>query len=190
MNYESEFLRLTSLCASRMSNGNLNLSVLNSDLVQAETCLRQLKIESGYLPVYQRQEVMHRCVKYHSDINNIKKQLRDIEQDKLFGIKVQEKVSSSTALLAKQGTTLELGKKLSLESEAIAAGTMEALRNQRNQLNKAANGSKEIAGNLTKSNKLISAIQRRAVTNKLIMLCIIFLLITAIIMIAGLKIFY
>ena len=188
MSYEKDFLRLTSQSLSRLSGSNPDLSLISSEIQEAENSLRQLKIESNYLPNYQRQEVMHRCIKYLSDINNIKKQLRDCEQTKLFGEKIEAKVKSTTVLLEKQGSTLELGKKLSLESEAIASNTMEVLRNQRNQLNKATYGAKEIGENLQKSNKLINSIQRRAMTNKLVMICIVFLLCIAIIMVGVMKI--
>ena len=187
MSNEKEFLRLTSLCISRLSNSNPDFSIIGSDLTQAETLLRQLKIESAYLPNYQRQEVMQRCVKYLSDVNNIKKQLRDREQEKLFGNKLEVQIENSKNLLERQGSTLELGKKMSLESEKIAGFTMENLRNQRNQLNKSTFGVKEIRENLGKSNKLINSLQRKATTNKLIMICIIILLFFSIIMISILR---
>lgn len=188
MNNEQEFLRLTSLCLSRLSCTNPDLVMISADLFQAETCLRQLKIEATYMNNYQKQEVMSRCVKYLSDMNNIKKQLRDREQEKLFGARIEEKAKSTTALLDSQGKTLEFSKSLSLESESIAAFTMTNLKNQRNQLEKSAHGSKEIKGNLEKSNKLINSMQRRAITNKLIMICVIFLLVVAILMVLCVKI--
>lgn len=188
MSYEKDFLRLATQSLSRLNTANPDFSIVSAEIVEAETCLRQLKIESNYLPTYQRQEVMHRCIKYSSDLNNIKKQLRDCEQEKLFGNKIEQKYKSTTALLEKQGSTLELGKKLSLESEAIATNTMETLRNQRNQLNKATTGAKDVRDNLETSNKLINSIQRRAITNKLIMVCIIFLLSLTILMVGILKI--
>ena len=44
-----------------------------------------------------------------------------------FGEKIELKSKSTIALLEKQGITLELGKKLSFESETIASNTMEVL---------------------------------------------------------------
>ncbi|OMJ73315.1 hypothetical protein SteCoe_28030 [Stentor coeruleus] len=189
MNNEQEFLRLTSLCLSKLSSKNPDLVMISADIFQAETCLRQLKIEATYMNNYQKQEVMSRCVKYLSDMNNIKKQLRDREQEKLFGARMEEKAKSTTALLENQGKTLEFGKSLSLESESIAAFTMTNLKNQRNQLEKSVCGSKEIKENLEKSNKLISSMQRRAITNKLIMICVIFLLVVTILIVLCMKIF-
>jgi 6-phosphogluconate dehydrogenase len=184
MNIEQEFVKLTNQCFSRLKQKPVELAQVSADLYQAETCLRQLKIEAVCMPTYQKEETLAKCVKYLSDVNSIKRQIREIEQDRLFGKKIDEKVKTSSALLEKQGATLELGKKVSLESEAIAAHTMASLKNQRSQLMKTSSGAKEIGDNLQKSSKFISALQRRSITNKLIMICIIFLLAIAIILVA------
>jgi vesicle transport through interaction with t-SNAREs 1 len=188
MNDEKEFLRLMSLCSSRLSSSSTDLGQIGSDLTSAETILRQLKTESIYLQINQRQEVMHRYVKYLSEINNLKKQLRDREQENLFGNKIEVKIQSNKSTLKKQINNLDIGKQISLESEAVATFTMEKLRNQRNQLNKANYGAKQIGENLAKSNKLINSLQRRAMTNKLLMISIILLLTVAIFMVGVLKI--
>lgn len=184
---EQDLQNFISQCVSKLANSQSDLSLISSDVFKAENLLRQLKIEATCLPIYEKQEIMTKCVKYNGQLSQIKKQIRDKEQERLFGEKLEVKLNSSAALLDKQGENLELSKMVSLESEQIASNTMTVLKSQRHQLQKSSTNAKEIQENLSKSSRMITSIQRRSLTNKLIMLCIIFLLILSILLISFIK---
>mmetsp|Transcript_9165 Transcript_9165/g.13640 ORF Transcript_9165/g.13640 Transcript_9165/m.13640 type:complete len:105 (-) Transcript_9165:504-818(-) len=99
-----------------------------------------------------------------------------------------QKLLKSGKALEKQSRELEDSKRSALESLGVAEGTMLTLKSQRDKIEKAAFSSSEINSNLAKSNKLITAIQRRELTNKLIMLGIIFLLFFSIMIVLYMKI--
>ena len=184
---EQELQSLLSTCQGRLQSSPCDLSQVSSDLFKAENYLRQLKIDSTVLSIYEKQECMSRCVKYNSQISQIKKSIRDKEQEKLFNDKIESKLKSSTSLLQNQGDNLEMSKRVSLESESIASNTMVVLRNQRSQLQKAKTNSSEVNENISKSSRAINSMQRHSLTNKLIMVLIIFLLIVSILLIGLLK---
>lgn len=184
---EQELQNLITHCISKLNTSQSDLSVISSDVFKAENLLRQIKIDATCLPIYEKQEIMSKCVKYNGQLSQIKKQIRDKEQERLFSEKIEVKLNSSTALLERQGDNLELSKRVSLESEQIASSTMTVLKTQRSQLQKSSSNAKEIQENLSKSNRMITSIQRRSLTNKLIMLCIIFLLIISILLIGFIK---
>ena len=75
---------------------------------------------------------------------------------------------------------LESSRKIALEAESTAIETMTNLRGQRETIKRASMGVQGISSNLTKSNKIITTMTRRAIANKIVMLIVIILILAAI----------
>lgn len=100
---------------------------------------------------------------------------------------IDKRLTGAQSLLIDQGDRLEYGKRMALEAEGIAIDTMTTLKKQREQIQRSSYGARDISENLGKSNKMISAMQRRALTNKMIMIAIIGMLIMTILVVFYMK---
>ena len=87
-----------------------------------------------------------------------------------------------------QHAKLEQGKRTALEAEGVAIETMKNLQGQREQLERASYNNRDIADNLSRSNKLITTMTKRAIANKAIMFGVIALMVLLMIFIVYMKV--
>jgi hypothetical protein len=99
---------------------------------------------------------------------------------------------SGTELLADQNSRIEHGRRLAVESEGIAASSLQSLKTQRDQITKMTYNvrvpqARSITDNLGGSNKLLSGMQRSALTNKLALMGVVCLLVLVIVLVIYYK---
>mmetsp|Transcript_8663 Transcript_8663/g.16936 ORF Transcript_8663/g.16936 Transcript_8663/m.16936 type:complete len:216 (-) Transcript_8663:23-670(-) len=167
---------------------------------EADKCLRQMEIETFMLPVEKRSLMQAEVRKYREDLDSQKKLLKR-EEELISTIRTKDTLMGSssstfsggsrsqlrgTELLLDQNARLEEGRRAALEAEGLAIGSMHALKGQRDQIHKMTQNAHEINDNLGGSNKLLTTMQRRAITNKLTMVGIVAMLLLAI----GLVIYF
>jgi vesicle transport through interaction with t-SNAREs protein 1 len=186
---------------------------IKRELAEAEKCvrlmqLRQMEIEVSMMPVASRSHLQITVRKYREDIDKMNREIRGQEREisdkrnynTLMGSRIDAvtsmqdsnprnaKLLGAQQMMIDQGLKLDQGKRLALEAEGVAIDTMNNLKMQREQIYRTSNNVREIGENLGKSNRLITTMTRRAMTNKLTMIGIIALLVLAICVVFYLKI--
>ena len=186
---------------------------IKRELTEAEKCvrfiqLRQMEIEVSMMPVASRSHLQITVRKYREEIDRMNREIRGQEREisdkrnfnTLMGSRLDDvnyiqdsnsrniKLLGGQQMMIDQGLKLNQGKRLALEAEGIAIDTMNNLKVQREQIYKTSNNVQEIGENLGKSNRILTTMTRRAMTNKLTMIGIILMLVLAICIVFYLKI--
>ncbi|CAG9330707.1 unnamed protein product [Blepharisma stoltei] len=200
--YEQDFLKILIECRTIIVRPDKDaLLKLHKDLNEAQKLLKQMEFEASMMPFIAKSQLQTRIKRHEGDWKELMQRVKEeerkiaenINREVLMGqaLKnepVQDKrLTESHKLLADQGDRLEQGKKMALESESIAINTMTTLKMQREQIYRASYGAQDISENLGKSNKMIAAMHRRALTNKMIMIAIIILLVMTIVVVFYMK---
>jgi len=182
-----------------------------TDVTEAEksvspTQLKQMEIEATMMQGPNRTQVQVQVRKYRDDFDTAKRNFRREEQvytdqkgkETLMGSRINgdapaqdNRISllASQKLAADQGYKLHEGVRVALEVEGVAIDTMNQLKVQRDKINHAAGGAREVSDNLSQGNRLINTMTKRAFTNKLIMLGLVALLLLAIGLVLYFKVF-
>jgi len=100
----------------------------------------------------------------------------------------RERLLNTNMMAMEQHAKLEQGKRTALEAEGVAIETMKNLQGQREQLERASYNNRDIADNLSRSNKLITTMTKRAIANKAIMFGVIALMVLLMIFIVYMKV--
>lgn len=170
------------------------------------TQLKQMEIEATMMQGPNRGQVQVQVRKYRDDFDLAKRNFRREEQvytdlkgkETLMGSRINgdsqsrdNRVSllASQKLAADQGYKLQEGVRVALEVEGVAIDTMNQLKIQRDKINHASGGAREVSDNLSQGNRLINTMTKRAFTNKLIMLGLVGLLLLAIGLVLYFKVF-
>ena len=174
------------------------ITSVTKELFEAEKSLKQMEVEVKTMPQASRAPTQAQIRKRRDELELTKKMLRKEEADikatknkeTLMGGNtgaVKQRLHHSNDMIIDQNQRLEESQRTAYETERLAIDTMGTLREQRDIINRASSGVKATNENLSKSNRLITGMSRRAMTNKLIMVVIIIMLIIAILLVIYIK---
>ena len=174
------------------------IASVTKELFEAEKSLKQMEVEVKTMPQASRAPTQAQIRKRRDELELTKKMLRKEEADikatknkeTLMGGNtgaVKQRLHHSNDMIIDQNQRLEESQRTAYETERLAIDTMGTLREQRDIINRASSGVKATNENLSKSNRLITGMSRRAMTNKLIMVVIIIMLIIAILLVIYIK---
>mmetsp|Transcript_14501 Transcript_14501/g.24803 ORF Transcript_14501/g.24803 Transcript_14501/m.24803 type:complete len:249 (+) Transcript_14501:3-749(+) len=206
-NYEEEFRHVCNTLRMKMKQINslsgerkkLAIREAEREVDEAEDIIRQMRT---YLQQHHAPSLESKVTTYTNDLSRLK---RDFEKtaksgnnraDLLGGGKDDFAVRSldqRTSLLNDRRTLqdgsdrLQNARAISERTEQIGADVLTNLDSQRNQLIRADDALSNVDGDLSRSRRILRAMDRRVMTNKLVLVCIIIALMGLIVLIIYLR---
>eukprot|EP00040_Diaphanoeca_grandis_P006064 m.35757 g.35757 ORF g.35757 m.35757 type:complete len:228 (-) comp17198_c0_seq1:282-965(-) len=168
------------------------------EVERATQLLSQMDMESRSAPMQYRNKQTSRIRNYREDLEQFQSSLKQAEasgggggggqsndqRDELFGqnsyqsaqINQRSRLLDNDDILNRTSDRISNAKRIGEESEAIGAGVLEELADQRETIIRTGQKVGNIDGNLGKSKRILNAMARRIMTNHLVMMLIIFVL--------------
>eukprot|EP00033_Pygsuia_biforma_P000579 GCRY01000683.1.p1 GENE.GCRY01000683.1~~GCRY01000683.1.p1 ORF type:complete len:276 (+),score=37.21 GCRY01000683.1:120-830(+) len=200
--YEQDYSRLTNSISRKISevsnrNGESRRSLVNQikgDLSEADDILKRLSMEVGSLPPEKRNKLNARLRFHENDFKKLQGDLRRAENSvasnqanrtALFGdyddpqmrdIDQRSRLLGGTEKLDRTSTRIEESRRLAEDTVALGGNILTDLGNQRETIVRAHGHVHKANDDISKSGRVIGAMQRRVATNKMIMAMIILVL--------------
>eukprot|EP01137_Pigoraptor_chileana_P028415 Opistho-2@931 len=167
---------------------------LERDLKEADDLIQQMENELRMQPQPYRQKLQTRVRNYQSDLTKLKKDLRKAAnpavsaRDELLGGDDDEgdiengaagsraRLLANDARLGRTTERIQNAQRVANESEQIGAAALGDLAHQHETLRRGVTRLQDADANLSKSRRILHAMQWRIVTNKLIMCLVILIL--------------
>ncbi|KAL5046845.1 hypothetical protein BDW71DRAFT_60444 [Aspergillus fruticulosus] len=166
----------------------------NSTIRQAERALEEatelMRLEKQNIPSAARSKVNTRFRNYSTDIDEAKRRLKSLSDDRkaLFGdrytddpqdahLEQRQQLLSGTERLERSSARLQESQRIALETEGIGANVLADLHQQRETITHTHGMLGQSESNVDKSIKTLKGMARRMATNRLITIAIITVLI-------------
>eukprot|EP00668_Euglena_longa_P041149 GGOE01054151.1.p1 GENE.GGOE01054151.1~~GGOE01054151.1.p1 ORF type:complete len:224 (+),score=48.26 GGOE01054151.1:86-757(+) len=172
------------------------LQIVSKELDTLKSLISQLEVEYQTSPQSVKPKFRTRLSNYSKDFMSLEREFNNatsigiiIDREELLGSKTTEDDVASdertrllvgTYRLEKASQSLAASKRVAAECEVIGQDIMTNLGQQRDTIERSTNMTRETNAELTRASKGISLMQRRAVTNKLIVAFVILGLLVAI----------
>jgi vesicle transport through interaction with t-SNAREs protein 1 len=161
-------------------------------LDEANELLDQMRMEKQNIPSAARSKVNIRFRNYSSDIDEVKRKLKSLSDDRkaLFGdrytdepsgqdrhLEQREQLLSGTERLERSSARLQESQRIALETEDIGRNTLADLYQQRETIEHTRVGLQQSEGYVDTSIKTLKGMARRMATNRIITIAIIIVLV-------------
>ena len=211
--YEEEFLEIRTSVENSLSqlpteatSKNRQMKIIQGDLQECEEALFNMKMAANQSPNASAKNYYGRLKEYENDIQKMKTKVRKAEVDVTYqsnrdtlmsGYKVDKHMQTSmdqrgqfiemTERLHKTSDLLDNTIKEAENTKTLGIETLGKLDEQTDMLEKIKGGLSTMKDQLKDGNKLMRTIGRKAITNKLILSCIICVMLIGVVFILWLK---
>lgn len=193
---------------ARAEERRSRLAEIDSELAEAEALIRRMDLEARSTQGSARQELQQRLKERKDDLQRLKKAAKDAskgpqaaqtdrqallssgplsDEEAPTSSSQRENMLSATERIRKTGDKIQHGKKQLLESEELGANILQDLHRQRETITHARDTLYSTDETIGRSRKILSAMARRAVQNKLILGVVGVILLVAIILVIYFK---
>lgn len=165
---------------------------------EAKELLDQMNLEKSNIPSATRSKVNTRFRNHQSDMDGLARKLKSLSSDRkaLFGdrytddpdapardvqLEQRQQLLSGTDRLGRSTDRLRESQRIALETEAIGAGTLADLHQQRNVIENTHRNLQQSEGYVDRSIKTLRGMARRMATNRIITIAIITVLVLLIV---------
>ncbi|KAI3637538.1 hypothetical protein MIR68_004187 [Amoeboaphelidium protococcarum] len=215
-NYETDYNAISQSISKKLNtqlpvlNGEARRTLVRAierELDEADEILQSMEMELMSLPTVSKSKLQPKMKGYRTDYDKLKTEFKRInnknsERAELLGrsddddgfrdpdiasMDQRATLLSNTNRLDKTSKRLEDSHRIALETEQIGIGTLETLRNQRQQLERANQNLDEANGFIDRNVRILKSMGRRAAANRVMTFGIIAALIFIIILILVAK---
>ncbi|XP_054773294.2 vesicle transport through interaction with t-SNAREs homolog 1A-like isoform X1 [Lytechinus pictus] len=152
---------------------------------EAHELLEQMNIEIRNIPSAERQKFTTRLKSYQTELNRLEKDLRrskvasrdDGAREELLGMDdyrnsedQKTRLLDNTERLERTSRKLDAGYKMTIETEQLGQDIMDNLHKDREKIDRSRNRLRDMDSNVGQSSRVLSAMMRRILQNRLIML--------------------
>nr|XP_054773294.1 vesicle transport through interaction with t-SNAREs homolog 1A-like isoform X1 [Lytechinus pictus] len=152
---------------------------------EAHELLEQMNIEIRNIPSAERQKFTTRLKSYQTELNRLEKDLRrskvasrdDGAREELLGMDdyrnsedQKTRLLDNTERLERTSRKLDAGYKMTVETEQLGQDIMDNLHKDREKIDRSRNRLRDMDSNVGQSSRVLSAMMRRILQNRLIML--------------------
>lgn len=162
-----------------------NVRAAQKEVEEAEDLLQEMEMESRDAPPAYRAKLQNKMTRYKADLDRLKRELGSSnDRAQLFGggdmqsyeDNQRGRILDTTDRLHQTSDRLANTQRIAAESEAIGHNIMSDLGQQRETIERTRYKVHDVDQNLGRSRKLLNSMSRRIMTNKMIMISIVFIL--------------
>ncbi|XP_030846777.1 vesicle transport through interaction with t-SNAREs homolog 1A isoform X1 [Strongylocentrotus purpuratus] len=164
---------------------------------EAHELLEQMNIEIRNIPSAERQKFTTRLKSYQTELNRLEKDLRrskvssrdDGAREELLGLDdyrnsedQKTRLLDNTERLDRTSRKLDAGYRMTIETEQLGQDIVDNLHRDREKIDRSRNRLRDMDSNVGQSSRVLSAMMRRILQNRLIMLFLGLIILSVIIL--------
>ncbi|XP_035669867.1 vesicle transport through interaction with t-SNAREs homolog 1A-like isoform X1 [Branchiostoma floridae] len=206
--YEQQYSNVTAEITNKiakivkLSGGEKRHMVTNVEkqMEEAKELLEQMDLEVRDIPSKERQKYATRLKSYKTELGKLEKDFKKAKlhggagsREELLGPDdpshsedQRTRLLDNTERLERSGRKLEAGYRMAVETEQVGADILENLHQDREKIQRSRDRLRETDSDLGKSSRILSAMMRRIIQNRIVL----FVVIAVIILVIALTIYF